>query len=137
MPIDLIVRGQCALRPGVPGVSETIRVRSIVGRFLEHSRVYHFHAAGEALTYCASADWMARNLFRRVEACFPILDPKLRDRVVAEALDGYLADTTQAWELRADGSYVRAGAAAHGAARCAQQELLATLAGERTAAAVN
>lgn len=105
--IDLIVRGVCRLRPGVPGVSENIRVRSIVGRFLEHTRVFHFHAAGAGLTFAASADWMTRNLIRRVEACFPIEDEALRARVNHEALDTYLADNVQAWELQSDGSYTR------------------------------
>ena len=126
MPIDLVVRGQCALRPGVPGVSETIRVRSVVGRFLEHSRVYHFHAAGEQRTYCASADWMGRNLFGRVETCFPVESPKLKARVLHEALEAHIADDTQAWLLQADGSYVRAPRR-DGEPRCAQQELLARL----------
>lgn len=107
VPIDLVVRGQCALRPGVPGVSESIRVRSIVGRFLEHSRVYHFHAAGEGKTYGASADWMARNLFGRVETCFPIESPRLRARVIDEAFGVHLRDNTQAWLLESDGTYTR------------------------------
>jgi len=105
--IDLIVRGICCLRPGVPGVSENIRVRSIVGRFLEHSRVYYFYAAGEEHTFCSSADWMSRNLFRRVETCFPIRDARLRQRVVHETLEMYLADNQQAWELDAAGRYHR------------------------------
>lgn len=107
VPIELIVRGACALRPGLPGISETIRVRSLVGRFLEHSRVYWFANEGKAEVYCASADWMERNLVRRVEACFPILDPALAARVVAECLDNYLADNIHAWELRSDGRYER------------------------------
>ena len=107
MPIDLIVRGVCCLRPGVPGVSETIKVRSIVGRFLEHHRIYYFLADGEELTFCASADWMSRNLLRRVETCFPIEDQALRSRVISEGLTTYLADNAQAWELLADGSYLR------------------------------
>lgn len=108
VPIDLVVRGQCALRPGIPGVSETIRVRSIVGRFLEHSRVFHFHAGGDETTFCASADWMARNLFGRVETCFPIDDAKLRARVIEEGLLVHLRDDTQAWLLASDGTYRRA-----------------------------
>jgi polyphosphate kinase len=102
--VDLIVRGTCCLRPGVPGVSENIRVRSIVGRFLEHSRVYYFHANGEELIFCSSADWMDRNFFRRVEVCFPILGDALKARVIAD-LDLCLSDNSQAWELRPDGSY--------------------------------
>jgi polyphosphate kinase len=107
VPIDLIVRGMCCLRPGVHGLSENIRVRSIVGRFLEHSRVFHFHAGGQRLTYCASADWMQRNFFGRVEICFPIEDPELRDRVIEEGLQSYLDDDSQAWLLQPDGSYQR------------------------------
>ncbi|GAB4223372.1 MAG: polyphosphate kinase 1 [Acidobacteriota bacterium] len=107
VPIDLIVRGVCALRPGVPGVSENIRVRSIVGRFLEHHRVFHFHAGGRQVTLASSADWMPRNFFRRVETCFPIEDEELRRRVVRECLELYLEDTAQAWVLREDGSYER------------------------------
>ncbi|MBS0570667.1 MAG: polyphosphate kinase 1 [Proteobacteria bacterium] len=106
--IDLIVRGACTLRPGVKGLSENIRVRSILGRFLEHSRVYWFANGGAAETWCASADWMERNLLRRIEVCFPILDPDLARRVHAEALENYLADNTQAWLLQADGRYTQA-----------------------------
>ena len=104
--VDLIVRGICCLRPGVPGVSDNIRVRSIVGRFLEHSRVYYFHNGGSEELYCASADWMDRNFFRRIELMFPILEEGLKARVMAD-LDIYLADNAQAWELRADGEYRR------------------------------
>ena len=97
--IDLIVRGVCCLRPGVPGVSERIRVRSIVGRFLEHSRVYHFENAGEREVYCASADWMDRNLYRRIEVAFPVESPEFQARVI-EDLNLYLADDCQAWAAR-------------------------------------
>lgn len=103
--IDLIVRGVCALRPGIPGVSENIRVRSIVGRFLEHSRIFYFHNSGMQDIYLASADWMYRNFFRRIETCFPVLDPKLKKRVLKEGLEPYLKDNTQAWEMQSDGSY--------------------------------
>ena len=106
--VDLIVRGACTLRPGVPGVSGNIRVRSVVGRFLEHSRVYWFGNDGMPELFCASADWLERNLLRRVEIGFPILDPALAERVRSEALDNYLADNTDAWLLQLDGSYVRA-----------------------------
>jgi len=106
--IDLIVRGACTLRPGLPGVSERIRVRSIVGRFLEHSRVYWFANDGEPELYCASADWMERNLVRRIEIAFPILDAELAARVFEETLANGLADNTQAWLLGSDGRYVRA-----------------------------
>ncbi|HKE95093.1 MAG TPA: polyphosphate kinase 1, partial [Povalibacter sp.] len=101
--IDLIVRGICALRPGIPGVSENIRVRSIIGRFLEHSRVYYFHNDGDPELFCASADWMERNFFRRIEVCFP-LGRSHRDQII-EDLQIYLSDNVQAWELRADGEY--------------------------------
>ena len=103
--IDLIVRGVCALRPGIPGVSENIRVRSIVGRFLEHSRVFYFHNNGAQDIYLASADWMYRNFFRRIETCFPVLDAKLRKRVIKEGLQPYLKDNLQAWEMQEDGHY--------------------------------
>jgi len=105
--IDLIVRGACALRPGVEGLSSNIRVRSIVGRLLEHSRVFAFEAGGAAEVWASSADWMDRNLFRRVETCFPIEDAVLRDRVLTE-LDTFIADDANAWILQRDGEYVRA-----------------------------
>jgi polyphosphate kinase len=104
--IDLIVRGLCALRPGVPGVSENIRVRSIVGRFLEHSRVFYFGNDGASELYLASADWMERNFFRRVEIAFPVREQTHRDRILRD-LDFYLADNTQAWSLGRDGRYLR------------------------------
>lgn len=105
--IDLIVRGACCLRPGVPGLSERIRVRSIVGRFLEHSRVYWFANGGNPEVFASSADWMERNLLWRVETCFPILDPKLARRVTEECLESYLADRRQTWLLAPDGEYHR------------------------------
>jgi polyphosphate kinase len=104
--IDLIIRGICCLRPGVPGVSESIRVRSIIGRFLEHTRVYYFLNDGKGEVFASSADWMDRNLHRRVESCFPIEDKKIRERVINE-LNVYLQDNMQAWELQSDGSYLR------------------------------
>jgi polyphosphate kinase len=104
--IDLIIRGVCCLRPGVPNLSENIRVRSVVGRFLEHSRAYWFHHGGEERVYLSSADWMDRNLHRRVEVAFPIEEPALRRRVIEEGLLPYLADNRQAWEMTSDGSYV-------------------------------
>ncbi|WEN16249.1 polyphosphate kinase 1 [Rhodanobacter sp. AS-Z3] len=106
--IDLIVRGACMLRPGLPGISERIRVRSVLGRFLEHSRVYWFANGGEAKLYCSSADWMERNLLRRVEACFPVRDARLATRIFRETLQNYLDDNLQAWLLDADGHYHRA-----------------------------
>ncbi|AJD46829.1 polyphosphate kinase [Isoalcanivorax pacificus W11-5] len=108
VPIDLIVRGMCCLRPGLPGVSDNIRVRSIIGRFLEHTRVHYFHHGGEERIYLSSADWMERNLINRVETCFPINDPKLRERILYEGLEVYLQDNSQAWLLQSDGSYLRA-----------------------------
>jgi polyphosphate kinase len=125
--IDLIVRGICALRPGIPFVSENIRVRSIIGRFLEHSRVYYFLNDGAEEMYCASADWMERNFFRRVEVAFPIERAKHRERIRRD-LEAYLADNTQAWELRADGTYSRVARGADADPVSAQQQLLATYA---------
>jgi polyphosphate kinase len=105
--IDLIVRSACCLRPGIAGISENISVRSIVGRFLEHTRIYYFHNAGDPKVFGASADWMDRNFFRRVETCFPIEEEVLRGRVVQDGLMTYLADNTQAWTLQSDGTYKR------------------------------
>jgi len=105
--IDLIVRGACTLKPGVPGLSENIRVRSIIGRFLEHSRIYYFRNDLAHDVMLASADWMSRNLFRRIEVAFPILDRGLKRRVIAEGLNPYLKDNTNSWELEADGHYLR------------------------------
>lgn len=105
--IDLIVRGICCLRPKVPGLSENIRVISIVGRFLEHSRIYYFANDGKPDIYLASADWMPRNFVRRVEIAFPIEDPALRDELIKEVLPRFIHDTVKARELQADGTYVR------------------------------
>ena len=121
--IDLIVRGVCALRPGIRGLSERIRVRSIVGRFLEHHRVFHFHAGGKETVLLSSADWMERNFFRRIEIAFPILDKKLKRRVIDEGLRVYLDDNQQSWEMDANGNY-HLRRAARGKPRCAQEELL-------------
>ncbi len=124
--IDLIVRGVCALKPGIRGLSENIRVRSIVGRFLEHTRIFHFRNNGDERVYLSSADWMDRNFFRRIETSFPILNPKLRKRVIAEGLKPYLRDNVQAWEMQPDGSY-RHRRKRNARAYCAQTELLALL----------
>jgi polyphosphate kinase len=124
--IDLIVRGACALKPGVKGLSENIRVRSIVGRFLEHHRIYFFRNGGKPRVYLSSADWMGRNLFRRIEVAWPVLDPKLARRVIDEGLKPYLEDTRDAWQLTADGSYRMPRGGARGVS--AQQALLAKLA---------
>jgi len=105
--VDLIVRGVCALRPGVKGLSENIRVRSIIGRFLEHTRIFYFRNDLKHDVYLASADWMDRNFFRRVEVCFPILDNKLKKRVLEEGLKAYLRDNTQAWDMDSEGRYKR------------------------------
>jgi len=105
--IDLIVRGVCALRAGVPGLSDNIRVRSIIGRFLEHSRVFYFHDGGRETVYLSSADWMDRNFFRRVEVAFPVLDPALKKRVIDEAFTFALRDTELTWLQQPDGDYVR------------------------------
>lgn len=126
--IDLIVRGVCALRPGVPDLSENIRVRSIVGRFLEHTRVFYFYHDGEERVYLSSADWMDRNFFRRIETCFPVLDAKLKKRVIQEGIKPYLRDNQQAWEMQADGSYRRVGTR-RAKVYSAQDALLALLAG--------
>ncbi|MBP46345.1 MAG: polyphosphate kinase 1, partial [Myxococcales bacterium] len=106
--IDLIVRGICCLRPGVTGRSDNIRVRSIVGRFLEHARVYFFHAEGRRRVFCSSADWMGRNFFRRIETCWELDDRALAERIVDECLLNYLMDDTLAWVLHPDGRYRRA-----------------------------
>ncbi|MGX9938151.1 polyphosphate kinase 1 [Advenella kashmirensis] len=105
--IELIVRGVCALRSGVPGLSENIRVRSIIGRFLEHSRVFYFHDGGHEQVYLSSADWMARNFFRRVEIAFPILNPVLKKRVINESFIFPLKDNVLSWEQKPSGEYER------------------------------
>jgi polyphosphate kinase len=106
--IELIIRGVCALRPGIEGISDHIRVRSIVGRFLEHARVFYFQNDGAAEIYLSSADWMGRNFFNRVETAFLLEDKRLHQRVLKECFNNYLADNTRAWLLRSDGSYSRA-----------------------------
>jgi polyphosphate kinase len=106
--IDLIIRGMCSLRPGVKGLSETIRVRSLVGRYLEHSRIFSFANGGEEAMYCGSADWMSRNLYERCEVLFPVTDEDLVKRLREEILGSYLKDNTKARLLQADGTYVRA-----------------------------
>jgi polyphosphate kinase len=136
--IDLIVRGMCGLRPGVRGVSDRIRVRSIVGRFLEHSRIFYFANGGEDEIYVGSADWMPRNLYERVEVLFPIQNRLLRDRLRCEVLQAYLADDMKARVLRADGNYVRAWQAGRSRRKpvpptfSAQQFLVEVAEGKRT-----
>jgi len=124
--IDLIVRGVCALRPGVQGLSENIRVRSVVGRFLEHTRICYFHNDGAEDVFLSSADWMDRNFFRRIELAFPVLDPALKARVIKEGLQAYLDDANQAWVMASEGAY-EAPAPRRGKARVVQEELLRTL----------
>lgn len=125
--IDLLVRGSCALRPGVPGLSDNIRVRSLVGRFLEHSRLFVFCADGAELAWLSSADWLWRNLHRRIETCVPIEDPLLKRRAIDEGFELPFADTIDGWELEPDGRYRRSG----GDGVAAQQAILARLAAER------
>ena len=125
--IDLIVRSVCALRPGVAGLSDNIRVRSVVGRFLEHSRIFYFHNDGDEQVYLSSADWMDRNFFRRIESCFPVLNNKLKKRVINEGLKAYLRDNVQAWEMDAQGEFKRC-TPRRAKAYSAQTELLTLLA---------
>jgi len=125
--VDLIVRGVCALRPGVPGLSDNIRVRSVIGRFLEHTRIFYFRNDLKHDVYLASADWMDRNFFRRIEVCFPLLDRKLKKRVIDEGLKTYLQDNCQAWEMDSDGHYQQKSSL-RAVRKCAQSALLAQLA---------
>ena len=124
--IDLIIRGVCALRPGVPGLSDKIRVRSIIGRFLEHHRIFYFLAGGKETVYLSSADWMDRNFFKRIELAFPILDPKLKKRVITEDLKFYLADNQQGWDMNGQGNYQRRRSS-RSKPHNAQGELMVTL----------
>ena len=123
--IDMIVRGVCCLRPGIPGISDRIRVRSIVGRFLEHSRIYYFENGGEHEVYIGSADLMERNLDRRVEVLCPVLDPDLRQHLRDKVLTTISADTERAWTLRTDGSYAREPLPEGGTPVDSQKDLLA------------
>jgi polyphosphate kinase len=128
--IDLIVRGICCLRPGIKGVSENITVRSIVDRFLEHSRVYYFENACQPLVFVASADWMQRNFFRRIELAFPIEDGVLRERLIGEILATSLADNTKARILQFDAAYRRAAPERGQKARRSQVDFIALASGE-------
>ena len=123
VPVRLVVRGICCLRPGIPGLSDHIRVRSILGRFLEHSRIYHFTNNDNPLTFASSADWMERNLFQRVETCFPIDDRKAAERIIHDSIDLAFRDNIQAWELRPDGHY-HLLRPVDDEARCSAQEIL-------------
>jgi len=125
--VDLIIRGACALRPGVKGLSENIHVRSILGRFLEHHRIWYFENAGEPDVWLSSADWMGRNLFKRIEVAFPVRDPALRKRVVEEGLLLYLADNRDAWALSADGAWRKVRPRGRAQPRSAQSELVARM----------
>ena len=111
--IDLIVRGACTLPAQVPGLTDNIRVRSVIGRFLEHSRVFYFRSGEEESLYLSSADWMNRNMMRRVEVAWPVTDPGLRQRLIDECLVAYLHDGCDAWDLGANGAYVRVFRDAH------------------------
>lgn len=138
--IDLIVRGICALRPGVRGVSQNIRVRSIVGRFLEHSRIFYFTNGGDDEVYLGSADWMPRNLYERVEVCFPVRNEMLRQRLKQEVLEAYLLDNVKARTLHADGGFVKAvvrsGKRGNAALVNAQEDLIAVAEGRPNPVAV-
>ena len=129
--VELIVRGACCLRPGIAGLSENISVRALVGRFLEHSRIYWFGNNGKPEIYCSSADWLERNLLRRVETCFPILEPELAERVFVEELQYCLQDNVQSWQLGADGNYTKNVPQDGQAPFSAQAQLLNTLCRKR------
>ena len=129
--IDLIVRGACALRPGVAGMSDNIRVRSVLGRFLEHHRVWYFDNDAKPDVWLASADWMGRNLFKRIEVAFPVRDPELRRRVIDEGLRIYLDDNVDAWELGPAGTWSKLKPAGRARKRSAQAELLTRLQASR------
>ncbi len=130
--IDLIVRGACMLPARVAGLSENIRVRSVIGRFLEHSRVFYFSAGQEESLYLSSADWMSRNMTRRIELAWPVTDPILRQRIIDECLIAYLHDGRDAWDLAADGQYHRVGLTApgHGAQNALMQRYGASTQGD-------
>jgi polyphosphate kinase len=128
--IDLIIRGICCLKPGVAGLSENITVRSIIGRFLEHSRIFYFENGGTPKLFLGSADWMQRNFFRRVEIVFPVEEPALRDRIVNTILATQLADNTKASILGSDGSYSRPTVKKEASQRNSQAEFMAMALGE-------
>jgi polyphosphate kinase len=125
--IDIIVRGACILPAQVPGVTDNVRVRSVIGRLLEHSRALCFVVDGVEELWLTSADWMNRNMLRRVELAWPVTDPALRHRIIEECLNTYLHDTRDAWLLQPDGVYVRAGAVPSGRSRAALPSAQATL----------
>ena len=123
--IDVIVRGACILPAQVPGVTENIKIRSIIGRFLEHSRVFYFAKGEEEALYLSSADWMNRNMMRRIEIAWPIEDPVLRQRVIDECLLAYEYDTQDAWQLDAKGHYSKVSDKHEGVTHSAQNALMA------------
>jgi polyphosphate kinase len=123
--IDLIVRGACMLPAQLPGVTDNIRVRSVIGRFLEHSRVFYFRCGAEEDVYLSSADWMNRNMLRRIELTWPVTEPKLRQQLIDECLVAYLHDGVDAWDLCPDGAYRRVGSAPHRQGHGAQAALMA------------
>jgi polyphosphate kinase len=134
--VDLIVRGACMLPPGVPGATERIRVRSIVGQFLEHSRIAYFRwgeGADDEALYLSSADWMARNMYGRIEVAWPVREARMRQRIIDECLVPYLHDGRDAWTLAADGSYSRVATGGPSA----QQSLIQRYAGPQGLAIVN
>ena len=133
MPIELLVRGVCCLRPGLPGISENIRVTSIVDRFLEHSRLYVFSPDAEAKVFLSSADWMPRNFHRRVEVMFPVEAPELKDRILHEIIPAYRRDNTRTRVLGPDSTYTRLVPAEGEEPFRVQEELLAIRAGVRPA----
>jgi polyphosphate kinase len=106
--ITLIIRGACALRPQSPGISDNITVKSVVGRFLEHHRVFYFYDSGNEDVFISSADWMKRNFFKRVETCIPILNPKIKQRVIDESLTLYIQDNVNSWQMDSAGNYTQA-----------------------------
>jgi polyphosphate kinase len=128
VPVSLSVRGICCLRPGVPGVSENIRVSSILGRFLEHSRAFSFGVGDEEEIYISSADWMPRNFFRRVELMVPVLDAQAREKIRLEVFDPIRADNSRARDLQSDGTYVRRTPSPGAPVVDAQQSILERLA---------
>ena len=127
--IDLLVRGECRLRPGVKGLSDNIRVRSIVGRFLEHTRVFYFRTGEDEEMYLSSADWMTRNIHRRVETMFPVLDESIKKRIMREIFETYFADNCQSWQMEPDGTYTKIPIG-RGHKRFAAQEALMDMHGE-------
>jgi polyphosphate kinase len=121
--VDLIVRGACVVPAGRPGFSDNVRVRTIIGRYLEHSRVFYFRAGDDEHMYLSSADWMGRNMFRRIELAWPVTDPAQRQRLIDETLSAYLHDGHDAWEMDAQGNYRRPGEGRRKAGDSAQHAL--------------